>query len=52
MFVCFAIASMVRGDNSSFDMIFVSGGRRGLDIELAPADLISVVGGTFANVAR
>jgi Cys-tRNA(Pro)/Cys-tRNA(Cys) deacylase len=32
--------------------IFVSGGRRGFDVELAPADLLRVTGGTIAAIAR
>lgn len=32
--------------------IFVSGGRRGFDIELAPADLLRVTSGTLADIAR
>ena len=32
--------------------IFVSGGRRGLDIELAPADLLAVTNGTIAAIAK
>ncbi|MBC3763304.1 Cys-tRNA(Pro) deacylase [Quadrisphaera oryzae] len=31
--------------------ILVSGGRRGLDVELAPADLVSLTGATVASVA-
>lgn len=33
-----------------FDTIFVSGGRRGLDIEVAPADLVGLVDAIVADV--
>lgn len=32
--------------------IFVSGGRRGFDIEVAPADLVRVTGASTAAIAR
>jgi Cys-tRNA(Pro)/Cys-tRNA(Cys) deacylase len=35
-----------------FDTVFVSGGRRGFDLELSPADLITVTGATVTAIAR
>ena len=35
-----------------FDTVFVSGGRRGLDIELTPADLVTATDATIAAIAR
>lgn len=34
------------------DTIFVSGGRRGLELELAPEDLLSLTGGRAASISR
>lgn len=36
----------------SFATVLVSAGRRGLDVELAPADLVSVTRGVTAPIAR
>ena len=35
-----------------FDTVFVSGGKRGFDIELAPADLLTATGGSYAAIAK
>ena len=35
----------------AYDVVYVSGGRRGLDVGLAPADLLTLTGGTTAPIA-
>ena len=35
-----------------FDVVYVSGGRRGLDLGLSPADLVRVTGAVVADVGR
>ena len=35
-----------------FDTVFVSGGRRGLDVELSPSDLVRLTGAVVAPISR
>jgi len=37
---------------SGFDVVYVSGGRRGLDVSLSPADLVAATGAVLAAIAR
>ena len=36
----------------SFDVVYVSGGRRGVDLALSPADLVRVTGAVVAAIGR
>jgi Cys-tRNA(Pro)/Cys-tRNA(Cys) deacylase len=42
---------VVDSSATGFETIFCSGGRRGLEIELAPADLVRLAGATVAPIA-
>ena len=46
------LATVVDSSAHDVDTLFVSGGRRGLDIELTPADLVMLTGATTAPIAR
>ena len=46
------LPTVVDASAASFPTIHVSAGRRGLEIELAAADLVRVVAGSMAPVAR
>ena len=35
-----------------FDVVYVSGGRRGLDLGLSPTDLVTVTGAVLADIGR
>ncbi|MFC7497528.1 MULTISPECIES: Cys-tRNA(Pro) deacylase [unclassified Nocardioides] len=37
---------------TSFETVYVSAGRRGLDLEIAPTDLVSVTGAVLAPISR
>lgn len=46
------LPTVVDESAASLDRVYVSGGRRGLDLSLDPADLVRVTGGSFAPIAR
>jgi len=46
------LPTIVDRSASSWPTVFVSGGRRGLEIELGPADLVALTGASLALVAR
>ena len=47
-----ALPTVLDDSALEFETILVSGGRRGFDIELAPADLLAVTRGTAARIRR
>ncbi|WP_207457104.1 Cys-tRNA(Pro) deacylase [Desertivibrio insolitus] len=46
------LATVLDESALEFDTVFVSGGRRGFDVELAPADLVRATGATTAVIRR
>jgi Cys-tRNA(Pro)/Cys-tRNA(Cys) deacylase len=46
------LPTFVDSSAEQFETICVSAGRRGLEIELAAQDLVSLTGGHFATIAK
>ncbi|REE99729.1 Cys-tRNA(Pro) deacylase [Thermomonospora umbrina] len=46
------LPTVVDASASGFDTVLVSAGRRGLQIELAPVDLVALTGAVLAPIAR
>ncbi len=46
-----ALRTVVDETVGLFEAVYVSGGRRGLDVELAPGDLVELLGATTADIS-
>jgi Cys-tRNA(Pro)/Cys-tRNA(Cys) deacylase len=47
-----ALPTVVDETAHLFDVVYVSGGRRGLDLGLSPDDLVRLTSATVADIAR
>ncbi|MFL1404842.1 Cys-tRNA(Pro) deacylase [Marinobacter sp. M1N3S26] len=47
-----ALTTVIDDTANHFDTLYVSAGRRGLEIELAPADLVKLTNGIFADIRQ
>ncbi len=47
-----ALPTVLDAGATAYPTVFVSGGRRGMDLELSPADLIGRLGASTAEIAR
>jgi len=47
-----AVVPVVDESATAYDVVYVSAGRRGLDLGIAPADLVAVTGAITADVSR
>ncbi|ERT14472.1 Cys-tRNA(Pro)/Cys-tRNA(Cys) deacylase YbaK [Photorhabdus temperata] len=46
------LPTVIDNQAQQFPTMFISGGKRGLDIELTPAELCCLLKGTFADIAK
>ena len=47
-----ALPTVIDESAELFDVVYVSGGRRGLDLGVSPADLVLVTGAVLADIGR
>ncbi|MGH9134971.1 MAG: YbaK/EbsC family protein, partial [Ilumatobacteraceae bacterium] len=45
------LPTVIDATSAMFDTIFVSGGKRGVDVEVAPADVVTLTGAVVADIA-